>query len=94
MQYVRTTLDLPDPLFRELKARAAIEGVKMKELIRRFIETGLNAGGSPKSRPRRSAIPVIPGTAVGEPIPALTREEIHRLEEQEDLEKLDRSFRR
>jgi len=94
MQYVRTTLDLPDPLFRELKSRAAIEGVKMKELIRRFIENGLNSGGSPRSRVQRSSLPIIPGTAIGEPIPSLTREEIHRLEEQEDLEKLDRSFGR
>ena len=30
---MRTTLDLPDPLFRELKAQAARESLKLKELI-------------------------------------------------------------
>jgi hypothetical protein len=91
MSNVRTSLDLPDPLFRELKARAAMEGVKLKELIRRFIETGLRADASPV--PGRSPFPVI-GTATGKPIPALTSEEIHRLEEQEDLEKFERSLGR
>jgi len=28
---MRITLDLPDPLLRELKARAAMEGVKLKD---------------------------------------------------------------
>ena len=90
---MRTSLDLPDPVFRELKARAAMEGVKMKELIRRFIETGLRADASPAPVRRRSPFPVI-GTATGEPIPALTAEDLHRIEEQEDLERYERSLGR
>ena len=39
---MRTTIDIPDPLFREVKARAAYEGKKMKDLITGFIEAGLH----------------------------------------------------
>jgi hypothetical protein len=38
---MRTTVDIPDGLFRRAKARAAMEGVKLKELIARFVELGL-----------------------------------------------------
>jgi hypothetical protein len=30
---MRTTLDLPDPLFRELKARSALRGVLLKDFV-------------------------------------------------------------
>lgn len=40
--FMRTTIDIPDPLFREVKARAAYEGKKMKDLITGFIEAGLH----------------------------------------------------
>jgi hypothetical protein len=35
---VRTTIDLPDPLFRELKAVAAHRGTSLKNLIRGAVE--------------------------------------------------------
>ena len=35
---MRTTIDLPDPLFRELKAVAARRGESMKDLIRAAVE--------------------------------------------------------
>jgi hypothetical protein len=38
---MRTTVDLPDDLYRALKARAALSGTTMRELIRRLIEQGL-----------------------------------------------------
>ena len=38
---MRTTIDLPDNLFREVKARAALSGLKLKELIAQFVEMGL-----------------------------------------------------
>jgi len=40
---MRTTLDLPDPLFTRLKARAALEHTTLKKLLQRFVEDGLNA---------------------------------------------------
>ena len=44
---MRTTLDLPDPLLRQLKSRAALEGTTLKQLVRETIERGL--GASPGS---------------------------------------------
>ena len=40
---MRTTLELPDPLFARLKARAASEHLTLKQLLRSFVEQGLNA---------------------------------------------------
>ena len=40
---MRTTLELPDPLFARLKARAASQGVTLKRLLRSYVEQGLCA---------------------------------------------------
>ena len=51
---VRTTLELPDPLFARLKARAAIEGVTLKQLLRSYVEQGLSAATT-RAELKRSA---------------------------------------
>ncbi|MFN7900186.1 MAG: hypothetical protein ACK5N0_11090 [Synechococcaceae cyanobacterium] len=38
-----TTVELPDPLFARLKARAARERVTLKQLLRSYVEQGLGA---------------------------------------------------
>lgn len=38
---MRTTIDIPDPLYRELKSKAAKEGRSVKELILRGVEEEL-----------------------------------------------------
>jgi plasmid stability protein len=43
---MRTSLDLPDPLFRHLKARAALEGRSLRELVVQLLERGLSAPAS------------------------------------------------
>lgn len=89
---MRTTLDLPDDLFRRVKAKAALEGATLKETLARYIESGLRqppALGHQSSG--RSQLPVIRRrgrTAV----PNLTSELQARLEAAEDLAKLHRSF--
>ena len=40
---MRTTLELPDPLFARLKARAAHEHVTLKQPLRSYVEQGLSA---------------------------------------------------
>lgn len=50
---MRTTLELPDPLFARLKARAAREQVTLKQLLRTYVEQGL-AGKPPSSEQQRS----------------------------------------
>lgn len=39
---MRTTVDIPDALYRELKSKAAQEGRSVKELILRSVEGDLN----------------------------------------------------
>jgi len=40
---MRTTLELPDPLFARLKARAASEKITLKQLLQSYVEQGLTA---------------------------------------------------
>jgi hypothetical protein len=60
---MRTTIDIPDALYRRLKARAAAEGKPAKALILKAVEQAMDAPQRPK---RRIVIPVIrskhPGT--------------------------------
>ena len=61
---MRTTVDIPDPVYRRLKSRAASEGSSAKELILRGVKQVLRGGGR---RPRRRIkLPLIrsrqPGT--------------------------------
>jgi plasmid stability protein len=58
---MRTTLDLPDALLRQLKARAALEGTSLKTLMRSVVERGLQAPAdpAPTSSARAAALPSI-----------------------------------
>jgi hypothetical protein len=92
--FVRTTLDLPDELFRQVKAKAALEGATLKQTLTRCIESGLRQPARLSGQPaRRSPLPVVPKRGKGV-IPNLTAELQARLEEEEDLAKLNRSFGR
>ena len=51
---MRTTLELPDPLFARLKTRAANERVTLKQLLRSYVEQGLSAAPE-RARLTRSA---------------------------------------
>ena len=91
---MRTTLELPDELFRQVKARAALKGTSIKALLNRYIENGLRQPETPLTvSGKRSKLPVIKrrGKRV---IPHLTSELQARLEEGEDVGKLRRSFGR
>jgi hypothetical protein len=62
---VRTTVDIPDPIYRRLKSRAAEEGSSTKKLILRGVEQVLRDKPS-KSGRKRVKLPIIrskrPGT--------------------------------
>ncbi|MGD9984704.1 MAG: hypothetical protein AB7S51_11180 [Porticoccaceae bacterium] len=59
---MKTTLELPDPLMREVKILAAQSNRKLKDVVAELIETGLDAvtaagGSAPESpAPRRSPL--------------------------------------
>jgi hypothetical protein len=77
---MRTTLDLPDPTFRRLKAEASIRGLKLKEMVCLLIEAGL-AAKTPKNKPvgrSRSPLPVI-RKARGVQHSSLSNERLHEI---------------
>ncbi len=87
---MRTTLELPDPLFREVKARAAKQGMKLKELLASYIEAGFHgriippstsapAGGSAPLPVAFRRDPSIP------PVPARSNAELFSLLDEEDI---------
>ena len=55
---MRTTLDLPDPLMRELKARAAMDGVKLKDYFAAMVREALLHPPGAAATPARSPTPV------------------------------------
>lgn len=89
---MRTTIEIPDELYRSLKARAALSGMPMRAVVAQLIDQGLRSvtSGAPRSGPRRPPPPVAIAPR-GVPIPALTREEMRHAEESEDEAKLARS---
>jgi hypothetical protein len=62
---MRTTVDIPDPLYREMKVRAASEGTTLKEIILEGVAVRLrtkNAKAKPESRTK---FPVIRSKSPG-----------------------------
>lgn len=86
---MRTTIDLPDELYREAKTRAVQEGMTLKSLMIQFVRSGLrspvnSAGGSPARRSRPPvAIQKISGYP---PKPALTNRQLHALLEEQEVQ--------
>ncbi|MFT4550026.1 MAG: hypothetical protein ACI8XO_004553 [Verrucomicrobiales bacterium] len=86
---MRTTIDLPDPVFREVKTRAVQEQTTLKELLSRFILAGLRGDDrSSTARPsRRDSLPVaIKRNQERAFTPNLSNEELAEILEKEDLE--------
>ena len=54
---MRTTVDIPDPKYRVLKSKAAIEGTTVKELVLRGVDVVLLEEEMP--RKRRLKLPLI-----------------------------------
>jgi hypothetical protein len=55
---MRTTVDIPDPIYSELKSRAALEGKTVKELLLRSVSVTLKTEpATPKKR--RLKLPII-----------------------------------
>ena len=88
---MKTTLDLPDPLFKEVKTRAIQEGVTLKELLATYIEAGLRGRPTPASdidpRANPHPLPIAWERVPGEPpTSSRTNAEIEAILDQEDLD--------
>ncbi len=83
---MRTTLDLPDLLFREVKTRAVQQGVTLKDLLAQYIQAGMNAPAAPSPVAVRPQIPLpIFRKADGSITPALSNAELYAILDEEDI---------
>ncbi len=82
---MRTTIELPDELFRQVKAKAALEGLRLKDVIARYVEQGLRGAPSPAPphRRRRSELPVA-RAATGRTLRPLSNADAQRLLDEEE----------
>lgn len=71
---MRTTVDIPDPLYRRLKSTAALRGCSVKDLIVKGVEGELNGGESKRGR---IALPLIQSKRPGRL--KLTNRTIHEI---------------
>jgi len=99
---MKTTLEIPDDLFREAKAKAALEGIKLKDLVARGLKREVWGEARVGKKRRRASkpeplvhdfnkLPLIEGKP-GSPVLDLTAERIHELEMEAELERHDASL--
>ena len=79
---MRTTIDIPDKLFRRAKATASLRGITLKDFISQSVEHELLAGEF-ASEVRRVRLPLVPSKQPGSIV--LTSERMAELLEDEDL---------
>jgi len=88
-EFMRTTIDLPEELFREAKMRAVEQGTTLKNLMTQCIRSGLRdqSAEAPSVTSRRPLPPVairrVPGQA---PVPAQSNRQLNALLEDEEIE--------
>jgi hypothetical protein len=56
---MRTTVDIPDPLYRQMKVYAATEGTTIKEIILEAVVSRLHAGHVSAPAPPKAKFPVV-----------------------------------
>ncbi len=58
--FMRTTIDMPDALYRRTKAVAALRGSSLKDLIVQAVEREVSASKpSPKPKAKRACLPLM-----------------------------------
>lgn len=93
---MRTTLDLPDSLLRELKSQAAMKGQSLKDLLHEMILRGLRQPAvdvisKPAAPPILQRLQTRKPAVPGKTQPFISNAKLAELELQDDLGKLRRS---
>jgi hypothetical protein len=84
---MRTTIDLPDELFREAKTRAVQQGTTLKNLMTGFIRSGLKgqlAETSPVPRRRNPPIIAIRRLENAPDVPTRSNRELYAIMDEDD----------
>ena len=82
---MKTTLDLPDDLMREIKMRAVREDRTLKDLIAHLLRRGLAANEQPRPVRHRVKLPLIHSTHPAAPGEELTPERIAQILNDEEV---------
>jgi len=80
---MRTTIELPDPLFRVAKTLANQKGISLKEFFTEALDRAVNAPSSHSNRMERPPIAM----AKGKRIPVRSNAELGAILENEELSK-------
>ena len=63
---MKTTLEIPDDLFREAKAKAALEGIKLKDLVAESLRLRLATDAMvPTAQGQKVRLPLVPSRRPG-----------------------------
>ena len=91
---MKTTLDLPSDLLREMELRAVHEGRKLKDVVAEILRRGLAQPKTSESATirHRVKLPLIKAKPGSFPID-LTGERIHKLEMESEMESYEESLR-
>ncbi len=86
---MKTTLIIPDPVFRDLKQQATKRGTTMSELAAELLRKGLS------ERPKPARLPPLPSFSTGRPLVDIAnREALFDLLDREHDEELYRQARK
>jgi hypothetical protein len=96
---MKTTLEIPDDLFREAKAKAALDGMKLKDLVAEGLRMALGAKkqsppAARKPRPLLKNLDVLPvvGSKSRSHKLKITPARIHQLEMEAELKRHEASL--
>jgi hypothetical protein len=83
---MKTTLDLPDELMREIKVRAAREDRKLKDLVTELLRKGLAAQEQGETKkPHRVKFPLIQSSHNADPSKVLTPDQLDAILLEEEV---------
>jgi hypothetical protein len=88
---VKTTIEIPDELFRQAKAQAALEGIRLRDLVVRGLQMALDPPATGRSR--RIELPILKSGSPGVLNAAQVTAALEQLDEDEAAE-LARHMRR
>ena len=69
---MKTTIEIPEPLFRQAKAKAAMDGLTLRELFVRGLQLAVQTPSTPTKK--RAAFPLIRAAKSAQP---LTDEQVY-----------------
>jgi len=84
---MRTTVDLPDPLLKHLKARAALEGRTLSDLVVGLVQRGLEAAPRVDAPQRLQARPLVGSAPLAVPTERLSHADLSALAQEDEDER-------